>query len=330
MNKLFIESQQKRSDALRNRAMLSMQKTSNPQSVDKTSNPQSVDKSFSQTLIETAAIVPPYHVALSVLSAPKRKQPDSSQDEFDVRLTAIEIRGRSGVSAIREIASNLANGNWFAELLAKFPREHVIDYARFLLLKIKEDDYEPPFKLSPSGPVDAVWHAHMLLPQDYFTMITTVLPAGKFLHHNPSTASEADRAERYLRTRQLYKITFVHDLDANIWPREEIRGPNVQARILKVVTLTGIIIIIPFSENMTIYDLKRGIQIKEDFPPEQQRLIYAGYVLGLEPPCSGMPGPPPQYDPAWDSAKLKDLEFPVGKRIESGSTIHLVLKLGGC
>jgi len=97
------------------------------------------------------------------------------------------------------------------------------EYVRFLAMKAVLGDVDAPPLLSPSGPVDAVWHAHMLEPQSYVRFCAALLgddALGRVFYHSPTTAEDAARAARYDRTRTLYALHYGVRGAPMHWPDE--------------------------------------------------------------------------------------------------------------
>ena len=75
-------------------------------------------------------------------------------------------------------------------------------------------------------------------------------------------------------------------------------------RQIFVKTLTGKTITLKIQGDVSIAMVKKAIQKKEGIPPRRQRLIFAG-------------------------RQLEDAETLNSYDIQNGSTLHLVLRLGG-
>jgi len=189
----------------------------------------------------------------------------------------------------------------FALLLEQFGTNVVVEYVRFCVLKTILRDVHAPVALSPSGPVDRVWHAHMLEPHHYLQMCTALLGEAAVFFHSATTAQSSDRSERYARTRDLYRVFYGIKCPALEWPDEANTVPTT----IRVKALTGDIVDIPFSDDLTAEHLKRAYYDATGFAISHQRLIFAGRQLE-------------------DGCVLKAL----GAR--AGSTIHMVGMLRGC
>lgn len=81
-------------------------------------------------------------------------------------------------------------------------------YKRFLALMVKYPDETHV----PNGPIDAVWHAHILDTRKYAHDCEIIF--GEFIHHYPYFGLMGDVKERddaFDRTNQLYRIEFGED-----------------------------------------------------------------------------------------------------------------------
>ena len=238
-------------------------------------------------------------------------------------LTAVDILGRGHATqgsasagiwhAARHVADIMESDRVFAGLLAtSLDRAIVIEYARFMVLKVVHNDIDGATRtLSPSAAVDAVWHTHMLMPQDYLHMCRVLLGSAQHCFwHNPATADDADRAARYNRTREQYTSLFqAHPSDTH-WPNEPatgraaarpVGGFGMYVRGLRGETMafTGV------TADTTIETLKHAISGRADVPIDRQRLIFGGQQLDSE----------------------KTFGF---YQIRDASTVHLVLRITGC
>lgn len=92
-----------------------------------------------------------------------------------------------------------------------FSARAVNELARFLALKA-----ELGGPLTPSEPVDAVWHALLLRTRDYEQLCADRL--GCFVHHTPLDDPDPDTvAQAYARTRLLMERRY-GELDEPLWP----------------------------------------------------------------------------------------------------------------
>jgi ubiquitin len=101
----------------------------------------------------------------------------------------------------------------------------IVELFRFLCLKALEKDLDAT-RLSPSGDVDKIWHAMMMLPKLYYEFCNKLLPlrgvgSVRLIDHNPLGADDDDRADRYARTFQLYKEVFLVEPPIEFWPLDE-------------------------------------------------------------------------------------------------------------
>jgi len=82
------------------------------------------------------------------------------------------------------------------------------EYLKFIALKAAYADYFASL-LSCPPEVDAIWHTHLLDTLSYHEMCEAVVPAGRFIHHNPNGGQdEAARAERRKRALTLYEKSY--------------------------------------------------------------------------------------------------------------------------
>lgn len=98
----------------------------------------------------------------------------------------------------------------------------VEEYKKFLVLKVANDDTRiEGLKLSPSGPVDEVWHSHMLLPRHYVDVCSILLQrSDAVIEHSVLTAQQPERPVRYATTLELYE-KFWGKPPQKYWPEEK-------------------------------------------------------------------------------------------------------------
>lgn len=98
----------------------------------------------------------------------------------------------------------------------------VEEYNKFLVLKVINADIKlDGLKLSPSGPIDDVWHSHMLLPRHYADVCAMLLQCtGAIIEHSVLTAQEPGRSERYATTLKLYEKLWGQP-SQKYWPEEK-------------------------------------------------------------------------------------------------------------
>lgn len=135
----------------------------------------------------------------------------------DARITFAELRGNANDSSIDTTMLVLSRTEYFGQL--HFPRDQIVVYARFIALKIKHHDVEGPrMALAPSFVVEEVWHAHMLLPQDYVRMCADLFATKTVngreritvLYHDQSVEDVNDRRMSVAATKVLYERVFVY------------------------------------------------------------------------------------------------------------------------
>lgn len=92
------------------------------------------------------------------------------------------------------------------------------EFFRFLKIKLYEKDFDEPFKLSISYPVDQYWHKLILDTKEYQNMCDKL---GIFIHHNPKSG-DYNKTERYKKTLELYEKLFNEKPNKNYWPSIEV------------------------------------------------------------------------------------------------------------
>lgn len=161
--------------------------------------------------------------------------------------------------------------------------------------------------------MDELWHAAILDTQFYANLQEAL---GVVLHHRPAGASDQEseaREKRLTVMKSIYKAffltdprNFVHLPPYGIQQPQRTRGVQIPVGIsIFVKTLTGKTIQVAASSDEVIIDLKETIQGVEGIPVDQQRLIFSGRQLD-------------------DKLTLADYG------IDSGATLHLVLRQSGC
>lgn len=112
------------------------------------------------------------------------------------------------------------------------------EYKRFLYLTQRAG-----FEVTPSRPVDLVWHEHLMHTRHYWdTLCRDVLQNS--LHHNPGTGGtpDADRLQsQYARTLQTYRTTFGIDPPADIWPKPRAAASRFGRGLFALAAFAGLL-----------------------------------------------------------------------------------------
>ena len=100
--------------------------------------------------------------------------------------------------------------------------EHVesldLEYRRFLVMATTGTGKQLPI----SGPVDKLWHAHMLFSKDYAEMSRAA--CGRMIHHAPAVTNEEQATLKPLYfngTLPLYAEMFEAEPPEHLWPRHQ-------------------------------------------------------------------------------------------------------------
>lgn len=169
-------------------------------------------------------------------SGRERGEPDtpavqsaSFDQELWHRLSRMELDDPAAATPISKRLA--AENNWTeAETFRA-----INEYKRFVYLTQRAG-----FEVTPSRPVDLVWHEHLMHTQHYWgTMCAEVLRND--LHHKPGRGGEADGAtltDQYGRTLEAYRAAFGFDAPAEIWPRPV---PPATATAGKVIFASGLL-----------------------------------------------------------------------------------------
>jgi hypothetical protein len=190
------------------------------------------------------------------------------------------------------------------QTLVEDQRGDVEEYHRFLVMKtLKQDADIDQLQLSPSPRVDAVWHAHLLLPQNYFHVCGVFLGFGKVFEHSVLTADQKDQRERYGKTLALYEQLWSKP-NEQVWPSLE-QPRSTGSLDLFVRSTTGKTYTVNLPRDSSVADLFRRFHEKSGIPIDQIRLLFAGRELKPE----------------------RTLE---AYNLQRESTVHLVLPMRGC
>ncbi len=223
----------------------------------------------------------------------------------------------------------------FAEHGSEFNRQPVLavvgEYARFIELKIRLKDFDAKL-LSPPPLVDLVWHTHILDTAGY-TLFCTIV-GGQLVHHNPNGGLDAAaQAERYRRTYEAYKASFNMVPDPKFWPaptedavtpppppppppKKRKANEDNDTMTVFVKTLTGKTISLHLPRSATVRDAVKEVERVDNISVDLQRLIFGGRQIT-----------PFMTDRKARADWLKPL---ASYGIQHESTIHLVLRMGGC
>ena len=105
------------------------------------------------------------------------------------------------------------------DFIERVMRENIWDreYTLRVIEEYKKFVFLGTFRsVSPSQPIDQVWHTHLLFSKDYEDMCRLI---GMKFHHNPTKSSEKITRTRdpYLDTKDFYKEFFGYYPPEDIW-----------------------------------------------------------------------------------------------------------------
>jgi len=208
----------------------------------------------------------------------------------------------------------------------------LIEYKKFLALKVISGDTSDPMFLSPSALVDQAWHVHLLHTAQYRAACAALSAT---IDHSPTGAQDPDlvRGKRLALTKAFYMTVFQQIPPRQFWELQYIPGQDDAESQMKIAnqengripkqleddmplklrrgmqifvkTLTGNKFYLLVKPSDSILKVKSKIFKSEGIPPDQQTLIFAGQKLQ-------------------NGRKLSYYN------IQRGSTICLILSLSGC
>lgn len=207
------------------------------------------------------------------------------------------------------------------KISSKFPNHSamvVVEFVKFLMLKKKEND-TLGLQLSPSLKIDALWHKCILCTALYEELQQLL---GFKVHHDLKRAldDEQTKTERRKNTFKQYIYHFNSNPPVTVWDQftllqivnddivEMDKSLFVDKGQIFLKTLVGstAVISIDSFKTTTLLQLMKRVEEKTRVPIEQQRLIFSGAELNDK------------------KATLDSLN------IRNESTLHMVVKLGGC
>jgi hypothetical protein len=100
----------------------------------------------------------------------------------------------------------------------------ILEYKKFIYLCCVSDQ-----GVTPSDPVDQVWHLHLTYTKSYWNNFCQDT-IGKQIHHNPTKGGKKEVKkfnEYYTHLQDLYKAHFNSDPPPDIWQSNEIRFSDI-------------------------------------------------------------------------------------------------------
>ena len=210
--------------------------------------------------------------SLSSLSATLESLRDEEVNRIDAELETF----RHPVSA-RVMGGTLENTCNYAQDVC---RDSVRELFGFLTLKVLAMDTDATL-LSPSGPIDDMWHKVVLDTKLYREICDAILPewapSPRMLDHNPQ--APLGHVARYQRTLDTYAEVFGEEAPSKWWPAVWELQPEPTIEIF-VQTIIGKTCTWKRTHpSATVDVLKRKIQVWVGIPPDQQRMIFNGTEL---------------------------------------------------
>ena len=92
----------------------------------------------------------------------------------------------------------------------------LVEYKKFLAIKVISKDTPDPSNLSPSALIDEAWHSHILYTAKYRAACTAL---GVTIDHSPAGAEDEEsvRENRLLLTTSNYKVLFNQAAPSQFW-----------------------------------------------------------------------------------------------------------------
>lgn len=107
------------------------------------------------------------------------------------------------------------------EKSANIDESLLYEFKRFMILKALHSDTSASI-ISPSWPVDEVWHKMILHLRDYLNLSNLLLPTAcveRVIDHNPDGVNEGlEQQRRYRRALEAYKTFFKEAPPKRLWP----------------------------------------------------------------------------------------------------------------
>jgi hypothetical protein len=102
----------------------------------------------------------------------------------------------------------------------EYSLQAIDEYKKFMFLLCIADQ-----PLTPSDPVDQVWHLHLLYTESYWVEFCDNILQKK-IHHGPTKGGTAEKnkfEDWYTKTLELYQRTFLSTAPSFVWPDKKKR-----------------------------------------------------------------------------------------------------------